>query len=285
MTELAAALQAETAALRWQAIAKLNETPGSQDPVDPVTLAALVKALADDHPFVRWQAGQALARERSGRQRLIEVLKGEADVPASAEGEDKSRLVRSAAIDALRYQKLPEISALLVDALRRGDVLLRQSAAEALANHGDPSVVPHLATVARQDENPWVRRAAVYALGCLKHKEAAVPISECLADKAVVVRRSAAYALGALRAETGLGHLRLSLTDADPQVRRNAAWALGRIGRPEIVPDLKRLLDDTSLDGTVAATAFQALQAITRPRWLQVLVGASGRFRRDEYGG
>jgi HEAT repeat protein len=273
MTELATALQAKSAAVRWQAIEKLNKTTGLKS-VDATTLSILVKALADEHPFVRWQAGLVLARQKAGWQKLIEVLNSNS-APTTTANTD---VMRSAAIDALATEKSPEINALLIETLRTGQPLARQSAAEALAHRGNLEAVPSL-TIALNDADPWVRRAAVYALGHIGDQSAVGVLIGRLTDKAVIVRRSVAYALGALRAVVAVPKLKISLVDQDPQVRRNAAWALGRIGQLEAVPALTPLLDDTTLGGTVAATARQAIDAITKPRWLQALLGLRRRFQ------
>ncbi len=272
MTELAEALQAESAAVRWQAIEKLNKTTGLKS-AGSTTLSILVKALADEHPFVRWQAGLALAGQKAGWQKLVEVLKSNS-APTAAANTD---IMRSAAIDALAAEKSPEINAILIKSLRSGDPLLRQSAAEGLARRGNLEAVPSL-TTALYDADPWVRRAAAYALGHVGDQSTVGVLIGRLTDKAVIVRRSAVYALGALRAVVAVPKLKISLADQDPQVRRNAAWALGRIGQPEAVPELRPLLDDTALGGTVAATTRQAINAITKPRWLQAILDLRGRF-------
>lgn len=267
MTELAAALHAESAARRWQAIERLQTHPPK--PSDEAALPVLVEALGDDHPFVRWQAGLALAGRRVGWQKLIDILRNKT---ATAGYEEKTVRMRSAAVDALAASASPEIEAVLIEVLRTGNALMRQSAAEALARQGKSEAVPVLSQ-ALQDDNPWVRRAAAYALGHIGDQSAAAVLIDKLADETMLVRRSAAYALGALRATVAIAPLKVSLTDQDPQVRRNAAWALGRIGQPEAVPNLTRLLDDTALDGTIAATAQQAIKALTKPRWMQFLLG------------
>jgi HEAT repeat protein len=266
-TELAAALQAESAARRWQAIERLQtHAPKSSD---ETTLPVLVEALGDEHPFVRWQAGLALAGRRVGWQKLIDILRNKT---ATAGHEEKTIRMRSAAVDALATSASPDIEAVLIEVLRTGDALMRQSAAEALARQGKSEAVPALSE-ALQDDNPWVRRAAAYALGHIGDQRAVGVLIDKLADETVIVRRSATYALGALRATAAIFRLKVSLTDQDPQVRRNAAWALGRIGRPEAIPDLTCLLDDTALDGTIAVTAQQAINTLNKPRWRQLLLG------------
>lgn len=272
MTKLAAALRADSAAVRWQTIENLNKA-GRLKSSDGTTLSMLVEALADEHPFVRWQAGRVLAEERAGWQKLIELLR--ADSVTSDIGGKTSRM-RSAAIDALAASQSPEVDAVLIDMLRSGEALLRQSAAEALAQRGCREAVSPLIG-ALKDGSPLVRRAAAYALGHIGDPSAAGILIERLQDEAVIVRRSAAYALGALRAEVAVAPLRTSLTDADTQVRRNAAWALGRIGQTDAVPDLARLLADPALEGTIASTAKEAIDTITKPGWLRALSGWRSR--------
>jgi len=266
MTELTAALQANSAATRWKAIAKYNQ---SQSPlVDAAGLALFTQALADAHPFVRWQAGQALASAADGRPKLVAVLQNAA----------AATLTRSAAADALRATNLPPAHALLIEALSAPNDTLRQSAAEALAVQKNLAAVPHLIT-ATKDSNPWVRRAAAYALGHLGSHDAVPTLIAALRDNVFLVRRSAAYALGALRAIEAVPQLKLALADRDALTRRNAAWALGRVGRREAVPELTQLLNDPALNGAVAATAAWAIETITKPRWLQAILGVKGRFR------
>ncbi len=271
MTNLALALQAESAAERWQAIEKLNRSKSKL--VDTDTLSELLKALADEHPFVRWQAGVVLAGLAEGSQKLSETLK---HAPTASFEVDATHI---AAADALAHSESPTACSALIKALGSNNARLRQSAAEALAHQKNPDAIPHLVKVTK-DADPWVRRAATYALGHLGNPETAQILISGLHDRSVIVRRSATYALGALRAEVAIPQLKVSLTDKDPLTRRNAAWALGRIGLEEAVPALKKLLDDPALDGTVAATAKQAIQAITKPRWLQILLGIFGRVQR-----
>jgi HEAT repeat protein len=211
----------------------------------------LTKALADEHAFVRWQAGLALASQASGRQKLADLLKNYPTPPVEftpVEAELKTNLMYAAAIDALAGKKSSEAERYLIKPLSNGD--------------------------------DFLRRAAAIGLGHLGDVNAAGALIDCLKDKAVIVRRSAAYALGALRAEAALPALKISLTDSDPQVRRNAAWALGRIGRPEAAAELTRLLDDPDLNGAVAIAAHEAISVLTKPRWQQLVVNLGQRLHR-----
>jgi HEAT repeat protein len=264
MTELAVALQENWPAARWQALAKFNQT-GNGKSSDPNTLSALTQALADEHAFVRWQAGLALATQADGRRKLTELLQSYTS-PSFATESEQSKLARmcASAIDALAERKSTETKNYLLNSLVAPEPELRQSAAEALARQGDKAALPHL-LAALKDDHLWVRRAAALGLGHLGDVSAAPALIACLRDEAVFVRRSAAYALGALRAEAAVAPLRISLTDRDPQVRRNAAWALGRMAHIEAVDDLNRLLADP--DDMVATSAQEAIAAISKPIW------------------
>jgi HEAT repeat protein len=281
MTELVTVLQEKSAAARWRTIARFNETAEAKL-VDPTSMSILTEALADEHAFVRWQAGLALASQARGQQKLVELLKDYPQDSSSAEPTSEKRktdLICSAAIDALVDRKSAEVKSYLINPLLSGDAVLRQSAAEALARQGHPEAIPYLITTLK-DNDPWVRRAAALALGHVGDVSAVEALIQCLQDKAVIVRRSAAYALGALRSEAALSALKISTTDQDVQVRRNAAWALGRIRRPEAVNALTRLLDDADMNGAVAATAREAITTITKPRWQKIVSGLSRQLRR-----
>lgn len=280
MIELAAALQSEWAAIRWQALARYNQD--SPKPADPATLSVLAGALADSHPFVRWQAGAALANATGGRQKLVEVVKNYPAPPSEftpIEAEFKTDWLCAAAIDALMSQKSAETQPYLAKPLLEGDTLLRQSAAEALGKQGQAEAIPHL-LAALNDSDLWVRRAAVLGLGHLGAISAVGELVGCLKDRAVIVRRSAAYVLGALRAEAALSALKISLTDADPQVQRNAAWALGRIGRPEALSALTGLLEQPGLDEDVAVAVKEAVAVLNKPGWQRLVTGLGRRFQR-----
>lgn len=279
MNELAAVLQTESAAARWQALVQWNKA--AVRPIDSATLSMLTRALADEHAFVRWQAGLALASQAGGRQKLADLLKNYPTPPIEftlVQAEFKTDLIYAAAIDALADKKSPEAKEYLTKPLSKGDNLLRRSAAEALGKQGQAEAVPQL-IAALKDTDPWVRRAAAIGLGHLGDASAAGELIDCLKDRAFIVRRSAAYALGALRAEVALPALKISLTDADPQVRRNAAWAIGRIGRPEAATELTRLLDDPDLNGAIAVAAHEAIAALIKPRWQQLVAGLGRRFQ------
>jgi len=245
-------LKAERAVTRWQAVAQLmNGRRG-----DLARYAScLADALQDEHPFVRWQVGMALAQ--CNRAECLGAL--------WATLEQGSPLGQASATDAMLYLRKPDFKPLL-KALTSPHALVRQSAAEVLARRRFRGVLPFLLE-RLSDESPWVRRAAVSALGYLRDRRAVEPLIERLADESVLVRRSAAYALGALRARQAGHALMAALLDPDAVVRRNASWALGRIAARAALPKLEMLLNDPALDGEVAEYAGQAISAIHKRSW------------------
>lgn len=260
-------LKSKDAAERWRAAGALTlvarDLPGG-------VLEYLKGALGDSHPFVRWQAGLALAS--AGRDRglplLVRALRDEGDVG------------RAAAVDALAV--MPDAAAWqeVASLLKSADPTVRQSCAEALGRIGAVESAGHLVD-ALKDESKWVRRAAARALGHVGNEGAFLPLCERLVDgnEAAFVRRSAAYALGALRASPALSYLVRAIDDPDPQVRLNAAWALGRIENRDALPALRRLAEDDALDGMVAEAARRAVSNI-QPSLLRRLLGLFGGGRR-----
>ena len=244
--------KAEQAVTRWQSVSQLvnanREDLARHAPY-------LADALQDEHPFVRWKVGTALAR--CNRAMCLRILR-----TALEQG---SPLGQASATDAILYLRKPDLK-LLIGALTSQHALVRQSAAEVLARRRFRGVLPHLLE-RLSDGSPWVRRAAVSALGYLRDRRAVEPLIERLADESVLVRRSAAYALGALRAREAGGALMAALLDPDAVVRRNASWALGRIAVRAALPKLKLLLSDPALDGEVAEYAAQAIDVIHKRRW------------------
>jgi len=242
--------QAKHALTKWQDIQRVSATFRAGD---GTALSALVAALVDEHPFVRWLAGKSLAQSAVGIGRLREVLIG-----GSADAQ-------AAAADAFLYAGSGD-AGVLVSVLSSQDALVRQSAVEALMRKRHHQLAPHLGKL-MGDPDPWVRRAAAAAAGHLGERSHVQMLVTLLRDESFLVRRSAAYALGALRANVAVESLMPALNDDDAGVRRNAAWSLGRIGARTALTQLKALSKDAALDGDVAAEAERAVAAIEKPSW------------------
>ncbi|HOI54736.1 MAG TPA: HEAT repeat domain-containing protein [Phycisphaerae bacterium] len=113
----------------------------------------------------------------------------------------------------------------------QGDAAARQAAATQMVLAKDPASAGSL-RAALADEDPIVRRLAVYGLeriGQKKHAPAIVPL---LGDQDPWVRRTAATALGKLRSRRSVPALIQALGHDDVHLRYEAFVALGRIGDP-----------------------------------------------------
>jgi len=250
--DLIRSLKADAPGVRWQAAARLVAA-ARQDHSGAV--AALADALGDEHAFVRWHAGVALAQAGgpAARAALYRVL---------AEG---SPLSQAAAADAIGQLRNPDVAPLL-RALDNPQPSVRQSALEALVRLRERRLAERLPALLR-DSSPGVRRAAASALACMGDDHVVGALIERLEDESPLVRSSAAYALGARRAHAARSALLNRVDDPDPAVRRTVSWALGRLGGSDVLPPLQRLSNDPALDGQVAREARQAIEAIACRGW------------------
>ncbi|MCS6963800.1 MAG: HEAT repeat domain-containing protein, partial [Thermoflexus sp.] len=137
------------------------------------------------------------------------------------------------------------------------DTMVRQAAAEALGELGDPQALPVLFR-AQNDDDPRVREAAAEALGKLCNPRAVPMLLQALQeDDDPGVRRAAAEALGELGDPQAVPSLLQALQDVDPGMRRAAAEALGKLGDPQALPPLLQALQDE--DPMVRQAAARAL--------------------------
>ncbi|MCB9905250.1 MAG: HEAT repeat domain-containing protein [Planctomycetes bacterium] len=84
-----------------------------------------------------------------------------------------------------------------LDDLNSEDSAVRWNAVQALAESGDPAVVPHLVPLL-EDEDIWVRMAAAGALGDLAAVDAVEPLIRTLEDPETAVRERAMLSLRAI---------------------------------------------------------------------------------------
>ncbi len=130
-----------------------------------------------------------------------------------------------------------ELATLLGHADRR----VRMAAQFALVER---SAATELETVARTSPARLARLHAVWGLGQLGRKSAAVltPLVPLLQDEDGEVRAQMAKVLGEARVDGAAQALIGALADAAPRVRFFAAIALGRLGTPEALPALLSML-------------------------------------------
>ena len=260
---LAAAGMSESAALtalrlpiprqRWEGAIALGRNPQRSTEA----IAAMIEALADDEPFVRWQAAEALARQdvTCVFHVLVDALIQGSPLQRAVAAEALARIGGEAATNALCKQ---------IDDPEPG---VRLALARALGQIGDPTTAVELVPLLG-DQEPDVRRAAARALGQIGSPGTAVPLAEALAqpDQPVLVRRALAAALARAAHPDAQPILWTALADSDPQVRAYAAQALGQIGNEAAYERLAALLSDRTplLKGTVGGEAQAARTLLER---------------------
>jgi HEAT repeat protein len=152
----------------------------------------------------------------------------------------------------------------------------RSLAAKALGQIGDPRAGPVLVEALRDRSNS-LRQAALKGIGQLGYAEGAPAVREFLTSPDPRLRRVAATTLGQLRDEESVQALAgVAAEDISPLVRPAAVEALGRVGRPEVLPHLLALTDDTN--AYVRASLAQSLvdAGVRKPEVKEALLLLSG---------
>ncbi|MFZ8842411.1 HEAT repeat domain-containing protein, partial [Thermoflexus sp.] len=179
--------------------------------------------------------------------------------------------VRQAAAWALGQIGDPQTTPALIQALQDEEWWVCRAAARALGQIGPPAV-PALIQALR-DEDRDVRWMAAWALGEIGDPQATPALTEALKDKESLVCWMAAWALGKIGVPA-LPALLEALQDKDEEweVRYAAALALGQIGDPQATPALIQALRDENL--VVRWAAAEALRKIGDPQALPALLEA-----------
>ena len=280
---LLAALGAEDAALRAEAVDTLRDLPATE------LVPALISLLGSSIDWIGDGAAQALG-----------VIGPSAVAPLGAvlgtDG-DSARRSRAAAalgaigapavpllLEALRVgappdramaaQALEEIRdgrslAPLVGALHDENALVRLYAAKALAHHPDPRAVSAL-IAALGDTWVRVRDLAVQILGSIG-EPAVLPLVRSLGNGSPAARGNAHKALAAIGARA-VGRLAEMLPTAGAEDRTRVAEAFGAVSDTTAVPALLALLIDENAQ--VRATAAWGLGQVRDPRVVPPLLEA-----------
>jgi len=244
-------LRSDDAQERWEAAEGLGYLVG------PLSVDALIGALADPHPFVRWQAGQALGRiasllrRRASGAPLLRIFRPEVQIPSLVEYlaplvEDPLGYVRAATADALGELRLASGLLPLLKLLDDQDDSVRASAAVALGKLRSEKATGALILLL-SDESEWVRKSTIEALGAIGGAEASHALTEELKDPDPMIRASATAALGHCT-ESGVTKVLVdALEDENPQVRWHAACGLGFVGNITAVPYLEQMREDDAV--------------------------------------
>ena len=193
---------------------------------------ALLRALPDERPDVRYAAADALKALGKGALPVLQAALGEEDARLR---EGAAMALARSAPDALAGAGEAAIPA-LIGVLRRDVGAQREVAVAALVRIGGAAVP---ALVRALDDGDWEQRAlAVDALARLGDPAAVPALVSLLSDEDDDLRARAASALGQIGDASALPGLVRALGDRDGVVRWWAAEALGRSGDPAAVPAL-----------------------------------------------
>ncbi|QLQ33180.1 MAG: HEAT repeat domain-containing protein [Candidatus Thiothrix singaporensis] len=177
---------------------------------------------------------------------------------------DKNTNVRQYAAFALGQIGDPSAIPALANALKDKDEneSMRSSAASALGNIGDTSASTALANALNnKDENEDVRSSAASALGRIGDTSAISVLANALnnKDENEDVRSSAASALGNIGDTSAISALANALKNENESVRSSAASALGNIGDPSAISVLANALNNKDENEDVRRAAASAL--------------------------
>lgn len=240
------------------------------------SILSLIEMLGDVHPFVRWEAGRALAqtatlyRERprlglSWAARRSPIMAYEELCALMREGMQAPQAeTRAATADALGLWGQAAPVALLMEALQDPDPVVRVSAATALGRIGDEDAIKPLQT-ALTDSSVWVRRAAAGALGDIGDPHSVAALRRALEEpQSLLVRSALVGALGRIASSSARQALLRSLQDGCPEIRWQALRGLERVGDISALSKLEPLLtDETAVFGeSIAQRARAAISAI-----------------------
>jgi HEAT repeat protein len=211
------ALDDEAPEVRFKAATALGRVGGAA--AAPLLLERLTVAAEQDRGALGVAISGALARV-SDAALVAKVREAVATTPESA---------RDALIEGLGRMRGPEARGAL-EALAAGGIDDRRKVAEALAGH--PDAAGALVKLAG-DADPGVRAAAVWSLGAVGKKEHVAALVALVKDPDAAVAGNAAGALGRVAAREGQGEqekaavaLCAALTEERPYVRANALEGL-----------------------------------------------------------
>jgi HEAT repeat protein len=204
---------------------------------------ALIKAINDSQPDVRYEAMRALGAIREPR--AIAALTEQFAFYKKGEG-------AWSALDALAQMGSPASVPLFKERLQDKDPYIRRAATEGLGRAGDAASIDVFERTVTTDDAVMVRMATAFALQKLGRNYAS-RIVDLMNSKTLVQGEDYLIELGPAVVPTLLPRLQ----EPDPDVREAVADVLGVVGNESVVPALQALTKDR--DGSVAAAAKRAL--------------------------
>lgn len=117
-----------------------------------------------------------------------------------------------------------------VHLLDHKDFVIRCRAVCILVDMGGEDVVPHVASVLKNDNNELVRHEAAFSLGQMCLRSGIPPLEDATKnDPSLFVRHEAAVALGVIGSQDAKATLQKALDDPSEQVRDSAVVALSNL--------------------------------------------------------
>jgi len=162
---------------------------------------------------------------------------------------DPNPEVKAAGLQALGQLQIPEGIPILAEALTDPAEPLRDVATAALAQlgrHHSDAVLTAISSLF-EDEETYLRVAAVSVVGHLAGPEVEKHLLHGLKDVASEVRSAAVRSMGAYTGSGQTRVLRLALTDEDPEVRVQAVEILGRSDDEDVLESLGVALQDEDI--------------------------------------
>ena len=156
---------------------------------------------------------------------------------------DNSPSVRKAAVSAAGRLSLIESIPAIVTLLDDSDSEVRSTVVACLQVFAlfDPTLIRQVALQLGASENPFRRRDAAILYATVGDH---VNLALLVKDEDPAVRRTAVFNIGKLHLSSHAGLLRMALVDEDPDVRIAAAEAIGETGGADDVHTLLHALDD-----------------------------------------
>ena len=161
------------------------------------------------------------------------------------------RLLFPQATTALSHIGTPDAVRALVELLRTAPPNVQAAAAKALGRNSLPAVSPLVDALKRGDD--LVKVHAAHSLGQIASPLAVTALVNTLAHPSRVLRLEAAWALGQIRSPLAAYPLAALLTDSDVGVQSQAAQSLKQIGAPALPALIEMLHNPASNTRAVAA--------------------------------
>ncbi len=186
---------------------------------------------------------------------------------------DSNKLVRSAALDALRNRDghiaIERVTKLLMDP----DLEVQNKAVEVLCKINDPETIKFLVP-ALKDESEYTRRAAVEVLNEVCNPESVKDLLEAIKDDDWWVRARAGDALAEIGGPKVVNSVLELVKDDDEEIRRTAIEILNAANDENAVDTLIKATDDQ--DWWVRERAVDALAQIGNKKALPKLIDMLG---------